>query len=487
MTENQERLPPISALLLHQSTLTLSSTTSPSYHNITTNNTSTINSNLKIFNKNGTITLPLPGNNTSKNTSILDTADTVCYNNKYGLVSGTPLSTTNTAINNNNNNNNNYYHPHNHKNYYPETPLKNKINNTLSIDIASINKLNVLQDTLSAGFNKENNNSRTTFTTNKLEFQLHNDNNATVHHKNSPTTNMLNIHKKRSISNVTSSIISESPAYERKFVTSFVPAEATTITTKTASASASSSSSSASTPNSSSSSKTVQTFAFISHSQDTFPSDEPSIDNAQLARRKRRRTSKQELSILETEFNNNPTPTKDKRHEIALKCNMSEQSVQIWFQNKRQNVKKRKLKLKKQDAFITSNSNNSKKKRSIIILKNNHKNIASSFQNINGNINKDNETCSEGSSTHTSPIGTPKILGVETTKNGIVNNNSHISDITTGSLYTSFSVNSNISPLLNTPLKYDTKVLSFINESSATTPSINSSTTAVVNKNSINQ
>ncbi|CCD23746.1 Yox1p NDAI_0C00850 [Naumovozyma dairenensis CBS 421] len=84
-------------------------------------------------------------------------------------------------------------------------------------------------------------------------------------------------------------------------------------------------------------------FAFITHSKDTFGTKEPKIDNAPLARRKRRRTSSQELLILQTEFERCPTPNKKKRLELAEICKMSDKSVQIWFQNKRQSVKKQKL------------------------------------------------------------------------------------------------------------------------------------------------
>lgn len=81
-------------------------------------------------------------------------------------------------------------------------------------------------------------------------------------------------------------------------------------------------------------------FAFITHSQETFPTKEPKIDNAPLARRKRRRTSTQELNILQAEFNACPAPDKRKRQELAERCNMSEKAVQIWFQNKRQASKR---------------------------------------------------------------------------------------------------------------------------------------------------
>lgn len=81
-------------------------------------------------------------------------------------------------------------------------------------------------------------------------------------------------------------------------------------------------------------------FAFISHSPATFPSQEPTIDNASLARRKRRRTSPNELAILNQEFHLVSTPGKAKRLEISKRVNMTEKAVQIWFQNKRQSIRR---------------------------------------------------------------------------------------------------------------------------------------------------
>lgn len=84
-------------------------------------------------------------------------------------------------------------------------------------------------------------------------------------------------------------------------------------------------------------------FAFISHSQETFLSNEPDIDNARLARRKRRRTSPNELAILKNEFKLCSTPNKEKRIEIANRVDMTEKAVQIWFQNRRQALRKNKI------------------------------------------------------------------------------------------------------------------------------------------------
>lgn len=84
-------------------------------------------------------------------------------------------------------------------------------------------------------------------------------------------------------------------------------------------------------------------FAFISHSPATYPSQEPSIDNASLARRKRRRTSPNELAILNQEFEAGQTPNKARRIDLARRVNMTEKAVKIWFQNKRQLLRRLKL------------------------------------------------------------------------------------------------------------------------------------------------
>lgn len=81
-------------------------------------------------------------------------------------------------------------------------------------------------------------------------------------------------------------------------------------------------------------------YAFISHSPQTYPSNEPNIDNMPLARRKRRRTLVSELGILQGYFNMCKTPTRNMRLEIAQKVNMDEKSVQIWFQNRRQSMRR---------------------------------------------------------------------------------------------------------------------------------------------------
>ena len=49
---------------------------------------------------------------------------------------------------------------------------------------------------------------------------------------------------------------------------------------------------------------------------------------------KRQRATQDQLSTLEMEFNKNPTPTAAVRDRIADEINMTERSVQIWFQNR---------------------------------------------------------------------------------------------------------------------------------------------------------
>ena len=49
---------------------------------------------------------------------------------------------------------------------------------------------------------------------------------------------------------------------------------------------------------------------------------------------KRQRATQDQLMLLEVEFNKNPTPTALVRERIASDINMTERSVQIWFQNR---------------------------------------------------------------------------------------------------------------------------------------------------------
>lgn len=54
----------------------------------------------------------------------------------------------------------------------------------------------------------------------------------------------------------------------------------------------------------------------------------------QQKNQKRQRATQDQLGTLEVEFNKNPTPTALVRERIADEINMTERSVQIWFQNR---------------------------------------------------------------------------------------------------------------------------------------------------------
>ncbi|KAF1345869.1 hypothetical protein BDV97DRAFT_300988 [Delphinella strobiligena] len=59
----------------------------------------------------------------------------------------------------------------------------------------------------------------------------------------------------------------------------------------------------------------------------------------QQKNQKRQRATQDQLITLEHEFNKNPTPTALTRERIAEQINMTERSVQIWFQNRRAKIK----------------------------------------------------------------------------------------------------------------------------------------------------
>ena len=54
----------------------------------------------------------------------------------------------------------------------------------------------------------------------------------------------------------------------------------------------------------------------------------------QQKNQKRQRATQDQLVTLEIEFIQNPTPTAAVRERIAQDINMTERSVQIWFQNR---------------------------------------------------------------------------------------------------------------------------------------------------------
>ncbi|KAF9951313.1 hypothetical protein BGZ72_007148 [Mortierella alpina] len=58
-------------------------------------------------------------------------------------------------------------------------------------------------------------------------------------------------------------------------------------------------------------------------------------------RKRRRRTNREELEILEEAFNQNLLPDAATRQELAERLGMSVRAVQIWFQNRRQQLRKK--------------------------------------------------------------------------------------------------------------------------------------------------
>ncbi|OJD16973.1 hypothetical protein AJ78_02907 [Emergomyces pasteurianus Ep9510] len=91
-------------------------------------------------------------------------------------------------------------------------------------------------------------------------------------------------------------------------------------------------------------------YAFLVHSQKTLTLNlPPRVDNKALARQKRRRTSPDDQKILEAEYQRNPKPDRATRAEIVNRVTLGEKEVQIWFQNRRQNDRRRSKPLNPED------------------------------------------------------------------------------------------------------------------------------------------
>lgn len=70
------------------------------------------------------------------------------------------------------------------------------------------------------------------------------------------------------------------------------------------------------------------------HSANSKRTTRKSTLTQQQKNQKRQRATQDQLNTLEVEFNKNPTPNAAVRERIASEINMTERSVQIWFQNR---------------------------------------------------------------------------------------------------------------------------------------------------------
>ncbi|KAJ3271652.1 hypothetical protein HK104_004652 [Borealophlyctis nickersoniae] len=68
-----------------------------------------------------------------------------------------------------------------------------------------------------------------------------------------------------------------------------------------------------------------------------FSPDDASI----IGKKRRRRTTQEELDVLEAHFKENPLPNSQQREKLAKDTGMTPRAVQVWFQNRRQSLKKK--------------------------------------------------------------------------------------------------------------------------------------------------
>lgn len=83
----------------------------------------------------------------------------------------------------------------------------------------------------------------------------------------------------------------------------------------------------------STSAQLAQNAALSDHSASRRPPRKSTLTQQQK-NQKRQRATQDQLVTLEHEFLKNPTPTAATRERIASEINMTERSVQIWFQNR---------------------------------------------------------------------------------------------------------------------------------------------------------
>ncbi|KAF2429141.1 hypothetical protein EJ08DRAFT_650568 [Tothia fuscella] len=91
-----------------------------------------------------------------------------------------------------------------------------------------------------------------------------------------------------------------------------------------------------------STSSPIEQLSFVNHSPEQIrDSTAADAENKNNSRQKRRRTSPEDQRILEEEFQRNSKPDKTARMAIVTRVALGEKEVQIWFQNRRQNSRRK--------------------------------------------------------------------------------------------------------------------------------------------------
>ncbi|KAL4778204.1 hypothetical protein BJX76DRAFT_153071 [Aspergillus varians] len=129
----------------------------------------------------------------------------------------------------------------------------------------------------------------------------------------------------------------------------------------------------------------ASSYAFLVHSQKTLTQNlPPRVDNKLLARQKRRRTSPEDHAILEAEYQRNPKPDKVSRTNIVGRVSLGEKEVQIWFQNRRQNDRRKSKPLQPHELMPCSQSDELKLNGDDSILADQE--LSSGLEQDNGHI-----------------------------------------------------------------------------------------------------
>ncbi|KAK9766453.1 hypothetical protein K7432_004435 [Basidiobolus ranarum] len=116
---------------------------------------------------------------------------------------------------------------------------------------------------------------------------------------------------------------------------------------------------------------TTLTNAWVNTKAEEFSLLKPSKPKRKL----RRRTSKEQLTALDEFFQTNKRPNTAAKEKLALELEMNPRTIQIWFQNRRQALKKKKLEplIVPRDPQSDDEKKDRKRKRDYTVLKLNYK------------------------------------------------------------------------------------------------------------------